>query len=295
MSPRDLSVVVASVNGLPYLANCLEALAREAPEAEVIVADWTDAPTRQVVRERFPDVKLLSFDEPMAVPELRAAGIFAAESPYVALIEDHCNVLEGWADRLVAAHRKGFSVVGGSIRNNPYRRIRDWAAFLCEYSSHMQPAPAGVVEDLPGMNVSYDRRALAEIDDLLREGRWESWLHPRLRKRGFAFWCDPDAVLDHAKDFGFREFASQRYHYSRSHAGMRNAELGSKRVIYAVGSPLIVPLMYRRILNNVRARKGYRRELVLATPLILLYTAIWAGGEAIGYVFGGGRSLLRVR
>ena len=109
------------------------------------------------------------------------------------------------------------------------------------------------------------------------------------------FWCDPDAVLDHAKDFGFREFASQRYHYSRSHAGMRNAELGSKRVLYAVGSPLIVPLMYRRIVKNVRARKGYRRELVLATPLILLYTAIWAGGEAIGYVFGGGRSLLRVR
>ena len=53
----------------------------------------------------------------MAVPELRAAGIFAATAPYVAVIEDHCNVREGWADRIVAAHEAGHSVVGGSIRN----------------------------------------------------------------------------------------------------------------------------------------------------------------------------------
>ncbi|MBA2462456.1 MAG: glycosyltransferase [Actinobacteria bacterium] len=295
MSPPKLSVVVASVNGLPYLADCLEALSTRAPEAEVVVADWTDEATRRVVRERFPQVKLLSFDEPMAVPELRAAGIFAANAPYVALIEDHCNVVDGWATRLVAAHEQGHPVVGGSIRNFPHRRIRDWAAFLCEYSRYMEPAPAGAVDDLPGMNVSYDRRALQEIDDLLHEGRWESWLHARLHERGYVLWCDPGAVLDHAKDFGFREFLSQRYHYSRSYAGMRNAELGRKRLLYALGSPLILPLMYWRIARNVLVRRRHRRELALATPLILVYMGVWAAGEALGYAFGGGRSLLQVR
>lgn len=295
MNEPELSVVVASVNGFPYLGACLDALERHCPEAEVIVADWTDEETRRRVREGWPAVTLLSFDEPMAVPELRAAGIFAARAPYVALIEDHCNVQAGWAERLLAAHRRGESVVGGSIRNAATERIRDWAAFLCEYSGHMEPAPAGPVEDLPGMNVSYDRRALEAIDDLLREGRWESWLHPRLRERGFELYCDPAATLDHAKDFGFREFLSQRYHYSRSHAGMRNAALGARRVVYTLGSPLIVPLVYARIVRNVLRRQRHLRELALASPLILLYTAVWAGGEAVGYVFGGGRSLLRVR
>jgi GT2 family glycosyltransferase len=295
MSSATLSVVVASVNGLPYLADCLEALEARAPDAEVVVADWTDERTREVVRTRFPRTTLLSFDEPMAVPELRAAGIFAATAPYVALIEDHCNVREGWADRLVAAHEAGQSVVGGSIRNSPYRRVRDWAAFLCEYSRYMEPAPAGAVEDLPGMNVSYDRRAIEAIDDLLRAGKWESWLHARLLDRGFVLWCEPEAVLDHAKDFGFSEFLSQRYHYSRSYAGMRNAELGQKRFLYALGAPLIPPLMYMRIARSVLSRRRNRRELALATPLILFYMSVWAGGEAIGYVFGGGRSLLRVR
>lgn len=295
MSASELSVVVASVNGLPYLAACLDALQRNAPGTRVIVADWTDAEIRAVVRERFPNVTLLSFDEPQTVPELRAAGIFAAETPYVAVIEDHCNVRPGWAERLLDAHRAGHAVVGGSIRNAATRRTRDWAAFLCEYSAHMEPAPAGAVAGLPGMNVSYDRAALDAIDDLLREGRWESWLHPRLLERGFVLWCDPAAVLDHAKGFGVGEFLSQRYHYSRSHAGMLNAELGRRRVVYLLGSPLLVPLAYWRIARNVLARRSHRRELAQATPLILLYAAVWAAGEAVGYAFGGGRSLLRVR
>lgn len=295
MTAPALSVVVASVNGLPYLADCLEALEQNAPEAEVIVADWTDEPTRQLVRERWPEVKVLSFDAPTTVPELRAAGIFAATAPNIAVIEDHCDVLPGWAAGMVAAHAAGHSVVGGSIRNVRTRRVRDWAAFFCEYSAFMEPADGGVVGGLPGMNVSYDREALAAIDDLLRDGHWESWLHPRLQERGFQLWCDPEIVLEHAKDFGFIEFVSQRYHYSRSYAGMRNAELGRKRLLYALGSPLLVPLAYLRIARNVRTRPAYGRAFRRATPLILLYTVVWAFGEAIGYTFGGGRSILKVR
>ena len=295
MTAPTLSVVVASVNGLPYLADCLEALDQNAPEAEVIVADWTDEPTRQLVRERWPEVKVLSFDAPTTVPELRAAGIFAAAAPNIAVIEDHCDVLPGWAAGMLAAHAAGHSVVGGSIRNVRTRRLRDWAAFFCEYSAFMEPADGGVAGGLPGMNVSYDREALAAIDDLLRAGHWESWLHPRLQERGFQLWCDPEIVLEHAKDFGFFEFVSQRYHYSRSYAGMRNAELGRKRILYALGSPLLVPLAYARIARNVRSRPAYRRAFRRATPLILLYTVVWAYGEAVGYVFGGGRSILKVR
>lgn len=291
----SLSVVIASVNGLPYLEKCLESLERRCPDAEVIVADWTDASTRELIRTRWPDVRLLSFDEPMAVPELRAAGIGAAAAPYVAVIEDHCVVRNGWANRLVRAHREGHSVVGGSIRNGATERIRDWAAFFCEYSEHMEPVAGGAVQSLPGMNVSYDRRAIKAMDALLREGRWETWLHPHLQQRGFELYSEPRVSIDHVKDFGFREFLSQRYHYARSHAGMRNRELGAKRLVYLLGAPALVPLLYYRIARNVFRKRRHRREFLLATLLVVLYLAVWAFGEAVGYAFGGGRSLLRVR
>jgi hypothetical protein len=50
-----------------------------------------------------------------------------------------------------------------------------------------------------------------------------------------------------------------------------------------------------RIVRNVRARPGYERAFRRAAPLVLLYTTIWAFGELVGYTFGGGRSILRVR
>jgi len=288
-------VVIASVNGMPYLGRCLDALAERCPAAEVVVADWTDQATRGEVAERWPSAKLLSFDEPMAIPELRAAGVFAAEAPVVALIEDHCLVSPAWAERLASAHASGHGVVGGPIRNVATERIRDWAAFFCEYSAVMEPMPRGRVDGLPGMNVSYDREALAAIDDLLRDGRWENWLHPRLQQRGFALWCEPEAVVEHDKDFDLAEFLSQRYHYSRSYAGMRNPELGRRRPLYALATPLLVPLLYYRMARNVFSRGRARGKFLLATPLILLYVVVWAFGELVGYVFGGGRSLLRVR
>lgn len=295
MSAPELSVVVASVNGQPYLERCLEALAARAPQAEVVLADWTDEPTRAMVRERFPEVRMLPFDEPTTIPELRAAGLAAARAPYVAVIEDHCLVTEGWADAVLRAHRAGHAVLGGEIRNAVRDRVRDWAAFYCEYSEHMDPLPSGPTHSVPGMNVSYDRAAIAAMQPLLDEGRWETFLHPHLEREGFAFHIAEGMILLHDKDFSFSHFASQRWHYSRSHAGMRNPALGWRRVVYAGGSPLIVPLMYRRLKANVDRKPRHRRRFAEALPLILVYLSIWAAGEAYGYVFGGGRSLLRVR
>jgi hypothetical protein len=238
-------------------------------------------------------VKLLAFETPTSIPALRAAGIAASAAPCVALIEDHCVVGSEWADGILRGHRAGYSVVGGPVRNGALR-VRDWAAFLFEYSAYMGPLEPGEITELPGMNVSYDRCAIDAIADLLREAKWEGWLHARLRDRGFKFYTSPDATLGHVKDFGIGEFLAQRFHYARAYAAMRNPDLGWKRFVYASAAPAIVPLIYARIAGNVR-RWGKAREFVLSTPLLVGYLISTAVGEGFGYAFGGGRSLLRVR
>jgi Glycosyl transferase family 2 len=295
MKEPELSVVVASVNGFPYVGRCLDALAERAPGVEVVVADATDGETRRRLTEGWPAVKVLAFDEPQTIPELRAAGIFAASAPVVAVIEDHCRVTPRWAAATVGAHEDGHSVVGGPIRNVATERARDWAAFFCEYSAFMEPLPEGETDGLTGMNVSYDREAIAAVEDLLRQGRWETWLHARLRERGFGLYCAAEMVLEHDKDFGLGEFLSQRWHYSRSYAGMRNETLGRRRFLYALGAPLLPPVLYWRMARSVFSRGRRRREFILSTPLIILYVFTWAAGETVGYTFGGGRSLLQVR
>ena len=76
---------------------------------------------------------------------------------------------------------------------------------------------------------------------------------------------------------------------------MRSPELGWKRLVYMLASPLLVPLLYSRIARNVLGRRRYRRTLLLSTPLLLVYLGVWSFGESVGYAFGGGRSLSRVR
>ena len=136
---------------------------------------------------------------------------------------------------------------------------------------------------------------LDAIDDLLREGHWESWLHPRLLERGFELYSVPDAVIEHAKDFGFGEFVSQRYHYARSFAGTRNRQIG--RSGRSTLSELRCSCRSRSGGSGGTSsrRHGFSGVFARSLPLITVYAAVWAAGESIGYAFGGGRSLLRVR
>jgi len=163
VSEPALSVVIASVNGFPYLGRCLDSLRDHASEAEVVVADCTTEETRRRVSKGWPNVRLLSFDEPTPIPVLRAAGIFAAAAPSVAVIEDHCVVADGWATGLLDAQAEGRSICGGPIRNRADARLRDWAAFLFEYSAFIAPVARGSVPYLARMYGCYDSRAVATL------------------------------------------------------------------------------------------------------------------------------------
>ena len=118
-------------------------------------------------------------------------------------------------------------------------------------------------------------------------GKWESWLHGRLRERGFELYCEPDAVIEHEMDFGFRDFISQRYHYSRAYAAMRTPDLRRDAFVYFLAAPLLVPLLYCAS-PATSSDAADQAKLVLATPLILVYSVVTAVGEAIGYAAGAG-------
>ena len=88
-------------------------------------------------------MKLLSFEEQQTIPEFRAAGVFAAGAPLVAVIEDHCRVTPEWAEAALEAHEQGHAVVGGPIRNVVTERARDWAALSASTAPSWSRCPRG--------------------------------------------------------------------------------------------------------------------------------------------------------
>jgi GT2 family glycosyltransferase len=297
--PPAISVVIASVNGLPYPLACLRALDAQQGDipVEVIVADCTGPATVAAIRELHPRARVLAFDDRRSVPWLRARGVEAARGRLVAVTEDHCVPRPDWLLAMrTAVERTGWAAVGGGVANGSPKRATDWAVFFCEYSSLVDPVDGGPSDHLPGMNVVYDMDQLAGMRDEFLAGHWENVLHDRIRDAGYGLGLDPAIVVAHAKWFTIPMFLSERFHYSRAFAGHRveGEQLGA-RLKWAAATPALPPLLIARIMKHVQRRPAYRRRFLATLPLIALFSVVWAFGELVGYLFGPGDSILRIR
>src|SRR5204863_4758189 len=142
----DVSVVIASVNGLPYPLQCLDALEAQRGDAklEVVVADCTGPGTAVAIRERHPWVELVTFDSPQSVPALRSAGFEVARGRLVGVTEDHCVPEPNWIRALIDGQKRtGWAAIGGGVEIAQTRRAIDWAVYFCEYAGLMYPVPEG--------------------------------------------------------------------------------------------------------------------------------------------------------
>ena len=297
MSAPRISVVIASVNGLPAIDECLTALERQRGDidAEIVVADRCGDGTSRHIRKKFPHVKLLEFSERLSIPELRAIGMSHATGDIITVTEDHCMAREDWYLEILKAHESAYAAVGGAVENGSDHRILDWAVYLCEYSHVMLPIPDGEVDGIAGNNASYRRDVLDQVGESVKRNYWESFLHEELKKNGVQFLSAPSIVVDHKKEFGFLYFLRQRYHYSRSFAGMRRTRMSiPKRVFYIVGSPLLPFLLIGRIAFRVFRKKRHYKEFLLSFPVLSIFMASYAFGEFVGYLLGPGNSLIEV-
>src|SRR5437868_10368214 len=116
-SRPTISVVIASVNGLPSIVECLNCLARQEGNIgyEALVMDRCDAETRQEIRRRFPqaEIELIEVQGHPSIPKLRAMGIGRARGQLIAILEDHCNVPPAWFRTIIQSHEAGHEVMSG--------------------------------------------------------------------------------------------------------------------------------------------------------------------------------------
>jgi GT2 family glycosyltransferase len=96
-------VVVVTWNGRDVLASCLEHLARQSRQHAVIVVDngSTDG-TAEMVRDRFPDVRLVALPDNRGFGAGVAAGVAAGDGEAIVLVNDDLDVEPGFVEAIVA-------------------------------------------------------------------------------------------------------------------------------------------------------------------------------------------------
>lgn len=292
-----ISVIVVSVLGSSCLDECLEALHAQQGEfdVEILVVMPRGNEAVQRVERKFPDVKVLTSPSRTGIPRFRALGLSHAVGETIAITEDCCVPDGNWFSEIVRAHERGYDVVGGAIENGSSDSLVNWAAFLCEYSGFMRPIPDDVVGGLAGNNASYRRSVFQLMDDSLIQNYWEYFLHRELTRLDVKMRSVPTMVVYKKKEHRFVHFMRQRFHFSRSFAGMRSSLMPlSRRMIYAFSCPMLPFLMIPRIAREVLRKKRFRYEFLKTLPLLSLFMISYAGGEASGYLFGAGSSLEKV-
>jgi glycosyltransferase involved in cell wall biosynthesis len=285
--PR-ISVVVASHNAGPNIADCLKAINASSfqRDTEIIVVDNSNDGTDAIVQQQFPSVKLVRCYHGKLIPELWEVGIHCSRGDIVALTSAHCVPAKNWIDEISLAHHNPYAGIGGAIENDPRGGWVSWAIYFCRYSSYMLPFSARVVHDFAADNASYKRSALDACRSAMREGFWETFIHAEMTKAGAKLFLMPAIVVYHRQSFSFAGFMRQRFRHGRRFGSERVRHLSfSHRMALIVISPLIPALLFFRITRRVMTRKRHFARYFLVTPILALFLLSWSAGELTGYVW----------
>ena len=284
----SLSVVLATIEPWPDLANCLAVLEPqiEAVGGEIIVGDGHgEALDPRIVAK---SNRIRWIQRPGAsVFDLRAAGAEAARGEVVALTEDHCLVGADWCRQLLRAfdeHPKAMAVTG-PVLNGSTSKMIDWANFLHTFGSFFPPVNRSQTDRCPpAANVAYRRSVLG--DGPVAPGWMELELGPRLFHEGLFYVHDAIAVT-HVQSHGFWNTLLAHFDNGRSTTGLNP------------GVPLSTrQLPWNQYRGAIRAMGGDQRTtpaLRHARPLMLLLSCCHAAGEIVGILAGPGGSPARLR
>ena len=293
----ELSVVIPSVNSIEDLRGCMDALLlNKDVSLEVVVVDRLGEQVRHWVETDYPGTVLIRVPHDTTIPEMRAKAFEVVTSDAVAVIEDHVLVPDDWARRLLDALEAGADVAAGPIENSAVDTQVDWAAFLCEYSACLPPLEGGESDWLPGNNTVYRRALLEKYKPVIDQHKWENALHDAMKADGIKLIVLPDLVVGHKMHYTFGLYLSQRYHYARSYAGARvKGESLPKRLATGAAAFALPPLLFYRTVSRIRAKGRHLEKLWPSIPMLMAFVTSWGMGEVVGYWFGPGKSLAKVR
>lgn len=284
----SISVVLATIEPWPDLANCLAVLEPQvvAVGGEIIVGDGHGNALDPRIAAKSDRIKW-SQSPGASVFELRARGAEAARGEVVALTEDHCLVDADWCRQVLAAfdaHPEAMAVTG-PVLNGSTEKLIDWANFLHTFGSYFPPVNHDQRDRCPpAANVAYRRSALGAGP--IAPGWMELELAPRLFHDGLFYVHDKIAVT-HVQSHGFWNTLLAHFDNGRSTTGLHpGVPISSRQLPWT---------QYQGAIRSLGGDSRATPALRAARPLMLLLSCCHAAGEVVGIIAGPGDSPARLR
>ncbi len=226
--------------------------------------------------------------------EARARALRAATAPIVVLGETHAFPAPDWAERLVRSHDGPWQAVSPGMENGNPGSALSWSGFLMDYGRWQAELPAGEIGEPPAYNASWKRTTLVALGDrlplMLEPG---GPMDPQFVARGYHH--NPAARVAHLNVARPGAWAAERYWGGRLFGARRCRHWPLARRLVYFGGSFLVPVM--RVVRTREAIARARRVTDLPRGTVAAVaggSALWAVGEAMGYLAGEGRSEARM-
>lgn len=284
-SAVEVSVVIAAYLGAETIADCLQSVLRatEGRRREIIVVESSGDEARAIIRERFPDVVLVTPATRRSAGGARNEGFKLARGQLVFVTDQDCCVPPDWITKLeqhFSDPRVG--AAGGAVGVRDPWNLSGFAVYCLEFWRHF-PSSARRQRNrtfLVGCNSAYRADTLRHVafpDQTIGE---DVLFSAAIRARDQDVIYDPSIVVDHRNRHGWREFF--RYNRKMGRAAARlHRELGHwwKRPFFwfpplvLLAPAAIVPWVF---LNLLRSRWSYLGRFVLLLPMCVAGNLTWA-------------------
>ena len=290
----QLSVILVTPDSYTTIRKTVTCLrkqtARDKLELIIVCTSSENLNINETELEDLLTFKIIEVGEILSRGHANAAGVFNATAPVIAFGEDHCYPHKTWAEALIEAHRQPWAAVGPVVLNANPRTMISRGDILIGYGEWLEPAVAGIAQQLPGHNSSYKRSVLLEygneLESLLEA---ECVLHWDLRAKGHQLYLEPAAKMTHVNFSKLSAFIKAQFLNGRLFAATRIKKISAgSRMIYVMGAPLIPFVRLWYIFRNASQPGRSKGHFFKVLPVILLGLLMDGLGQFAGYVFGEG-------
>jgi hypothetical protein len=287
----SLSVLIAATDDAPELRELHSLLEPQlaAIGGELLIADGCHDPIMSVpVVLRRPGSDVF---------ELRVELLKMARGSVRAITEDHVRPLPDYCRAIVDCHQANPSalVVAGPIENGSTTTRADWANYFCTFAPFMAPLSQHTQRAPPPVNVSVKRRVVE--GRVLGRGEFEFELVPELKDLGETFYTGA-VVVEHVQSGSLAHHVCSHFNNGRTTGGLSRKGLSSRSVrafvLQIIRAPLMPLRLFGQVYREIWSRPQRRRSGIRAAPAVFVLQCAHVCGEFIGYLFGPGKSPIRV-
>lgn len=292
------SVVMPSYNSEKSIEKALDSVFSQDFEHafEVLVVDSSEDKTPDIIKEKYPQVKLIIKQERTDQGKARNIGVRRAHGEFIFFIDSDCVAKPGWMKNLVRGFELGFHVSGGPVLNaNPDSAVA-WAGYFFEFNDLLPYGTSGEVEHVGSCNACYKREVLLKyggfpsglkfaVEDIMY-----NWF---LSRRSVKMYNSAGAVVSHFHRESFLSYIKHQYKLARgtvqflknSHASGYWLTEHTTLALFVV--PILPFIKFVRINAHIfRFNSSLYSKKPVIVPLIVLGLAAWLCGFTQELYFG---------